>query len=123
MVEAQLIEKMNRVVSSLSKKGSLKLFALNWRGDMNQWDILVSADWIDYEKLRDNLSDIFQELKKEFNGQYALLFSGIHPLVPSEPLVQSINKAFPATNEIMNLERVQFGTLVVEKMILFVSRT
>lgn len=119
----ELMEKMTRVARNLSeKKGVLKFFALNWREEYNQWDILVSADWVDYDKLRDNISDIFQEVKKEFNGQYSLLFTGIHPLRPEEAVVQSITKAVAIPSGSTELVKCQFGNLYIERMILFVSR-
>jgi len=123
MLESELKEKMGRVAKSLSEsRGGLKLFALNWRNDLEQWDILVGADWVDYDKMRDTISIIFQEIKKEFNGQYAMTFSGIHPLKPSEPVVQSITSAFVKTNDdATELTRVQFGNLVVDRMLLFIS--
>lgn len=124
MEDKELKEKMIRVVQSLvSKKGDLKLFVLNWISESNQWDIVVSADWVDYQKLRDNISDIFLEVKKEFNGQYSLLFSGIHPLTTEEPMVKNITKMMAIPSGVMDLTNVQIGGLLVEKMIIFVSQS
>ncbi|MBI4458081.1 hypothetical protein HY633_03910 [Candidatus Uhrbacteria bacterium] len=123
MMDTATKNKLEEVVKTLEKsKGELKLFACVWKDDVKKWDVIVSADWVIYDKLKENLGVIFDAFKGKFNGEFALRFSGIYPLNKDEPFVKEVTKLFSFTTGSMELNEVRFGDVRVDKMVLFVSR-
>ncbi|MEY4723670.1 MAG: hypothetical protein RLZZ324_1183 [Candidatus Parcubacteria bacterium] len=123
-MEALIKEKLKRIAADLeATKGELKFFACV-RPTINEqkWDIVVSAEWVTADSLKADLGVIFDAFKKEFNGEYALRFNGIFPLVTSAPFVKSVTQLFSMTSGDMELKSVQLGDFAIEEMILIISR-
>jgi hypothetical protein len=116
-------DKLQKIALALeSTKGELKLLACVWRDDVKKWDILVSANWINYSKLQEDIGVIFDEFKKEFNGEFALRFSGIFPLSTTEPFVNQITQLISVTSGTVELKEIRIGEVKVDKIALIVSR-
>lgn len=123
MVDETVVEKLKRVVKTLDEKGGLRLFAIVWRENLKRWDVLVSADWIVYSKMSDNIGIIYDALKKEFNGEFALRFSSIEPLQTDEMIVKDLTGTISIEpNSVADFEDVTIGNTTINKMVLFVSR-
>lgn len=122
-MDASVKLKLREVAKALEdSKGRLRLFACIWRPDVKKWDILVSADWVNYQKLQENIGDIFDVFKSQFNGEFALRFSGIYPLSTKEPLIKNLTELFAASSGTLELNEIQVGDVKIEKMVLIVSR-
>jgi hypothetical protein len=118
------VDKLKQVAKSLEQnKGRLRLFAAVWKDDIKRWDILVSASWVDYERMKENIGDIFDALKQQFNGEFVLRISGIHPLKVTEPLVTQLTKMVNVDEGgDLEFENVQVNNLNLERVVVIVSR-
>ena len=118
-------DKISAVTKSLeNERGSLRLLACVWREDLKNWNVIVSADWVDYDQVKENIGDIFDVFKKYFNGEFALRFSGIHPLETEEPFVQKVTELFEVTSSEspIEIDSVTIGGKEIDSIVLFVSR-
>lgn len=104
-------------------KGRLKLFACIRKENEKKWDIIVSADWINYSSLKENIGDIFDAFKGRFNGEFALRFSGIYPLEITEDFVIRTTELFESNGDILELNEIKVGDVMVDKMLLVYSRS
>jgi hypothetical protein len=118
-----MIEKLKKVIDALEKMGKLKMFALVWRENLKRWDVLVSAKWVDSRKIDENVGDIFDALKSQFNGEFAFRFSGIYPLATTEPFVVQLTQLLDVDEGgDVELENCQINNVNIERMVLLVSR-
>ena len=115
-------DKIQRVVLSLSNRmGSLALLACVWRNDSKKWDIVISASWITRSSVKENIGDIFDAFKEEFNGEFALRFSGIYPLATDESFVRNLQSFIGSSTDSVELSDVRINGIDSDKIIVFAS--
>jgi hypothetical protein len=68
----EILQKLNNIKDSLLAEHSdvkLRFFGLIARMDVdNKWDLIICADWIKKSNSENDLVDIIDRLKKEFNN-------------------------------------------------------
>jgi len=124
-MEKSVLDRLIIIAKEIEEsRPGVKLFICVWREELSKWDIVISAEWVDYNNLKDSVEIIFDIFKGKFNGEFALRFSGIYPLKVDEPFVDSITKLFPVTSteEIKEFDELVLRDKKFSNMVIIISK-
>ena len=125
-MKEELKKKLEKLEKEISKeKGDFYLFA--WvvpsdAKDMNVWDLLVSASWVDKDasKALDYLSE---KLRKKLTAKEIVSIAKIVVLGKDHPIVTDILRKHQTKHETIRVPDSTFGSLVFSQACISTSST
>jgi len=92
------IEKLRRVMEAVSaERGEFVLFGLFLREEADKWDLVISAPWLDADKLR-GLSEFAKKASAIINIQELLTLSRVVTINQNDPNLEKILQAVQVDN-------------------------
>jgi hypothetical protein len=122
MIAPELPLKFAKLESDVAAtRGDFALFALFLREDVpDRWDLIVSAPWVSDQKAA--LSYLVDKIKADLGPSELTHLSRIVFVEPSDPAVQSLNKAIQVEHGSVEIRDSNFFGLAVKHAFIITSK-
>lgn len=118
-----IVAKLLNIEKEISHdKGSFNLFALFLRDGYNQWDILVSSEWIDKEKYK-SFRYIASKVQIELTKEEIIEISGIEVIDHDNPELESIYRAISTEHSIVEIINCNFFGFIIRYGYIMTSKS
>lgn len=122
MIAPELPLKFAKFESDVAaSRGDFALFALFLREDVpDRWDLIVSAPWVSNQKAE--LSYLVDRIKSDLGPNELTQLSRIVFVDPTDPAVQSLNKAIQVEHGSVEVRDSNFFGLAVKHAVIITSK-
>lgn len=118
-----IVAKLLNIEKEISQdKGPFNFFALFLRDGYNQWDLLVSSEWIDKEKY-ESIRYIASKIQKKLTKEEIVDVSGIEVIDHDNPELESIYRTISTEHSIVEVVNRNFFGFTISHGYIMTSKS